>query len=138
MANLRLSALARNEIAETLRRLIDGAPVAGEIAIHSGEQPDGPDDVATGDVLGVLTFSQPAGEVADAGVLNCLSIVEDESARATGEATWARISDGNGNPLFDCDISGEGEGGTIEINTVKIVAGGPIRLRSFSLVVPAG
>ena len=138
MANLRLAMETRNELAQVFQRLIDATESAGEIWIHGGEQPNFADAPTIKPVLSRLTFAHNSAAAATDGVLEFEPIAEDDSAKATGVATWARIVDGDGNTVFDCDVSDEDGRGTIRLNTVNIVAGGPVRLRSFTLTTPAG
>lgn len=137
--SIRLATSTRNASAQVFQKLIDAAGSAGEIQLYSGPRPKSIDGTAIKDsLLGRLRFSFPSAEESSDGSLTFLSISDEDSAPSSGKAAWARIVDGAGKTVFDCDITEEGKGGTIELNTTTIVAGGPIRLRSFSLVVPAG
>ena len=49
-----------------------------------------------------------------------------------------RIADGDGNAILDLDVTGPNGGGMIEINTVQVRKGGPLRLRDFAINFPAG
>lgn len=83
-------------------------------------------------LLGTLTLSQPAGTVTD-GVLTFAAISEDPAADTNGTCTWARISDGDGNPVMDLPVGEIGSGQPIQINTTNIVQGGPLRITSAVL-----
>jgi hypothetical protein len=140
MANMRLAMAARNALADVFAGLVDAADNRhGTIKLYTGPQPASADAPADGQtLLATLTFEHPAAGAAIGGVTNFNAIAEDSDAPATGEARWARIADGNGRTVFDCDVTRPGEGGTIEINTTDIVAGGPVRLRNFIITFPAG
>jgi len=139
MANMRLATAARNALADVFTALIDGAGRAGTIALYTGPQPAGANTAVDGQtLLATLTFSLPAAGPAIGGVNTFGAIGEDSDAPASGRATWARICDGAGNPVFDCDVTPPSEGGTMEINTTEIVQGGPVRLRNFIITFPAG
>jgi hypothetical protein len=70
-------------------------------------------------------------------VLTFSTITEDTSADATGTATWARVRSSDAAQGFDCDVTATGGGGVIELNTVSIVAGGPVRITAFTFSIPA-
>jgi hypothetical protein len=133
--NVRPTTAARNAQLTGIRDLIDAGAAGGTINIYDGSQP------ATGDtaigaqvLLGVLTFSGTCGSVAS-GVLTFSTITEDSAANATGNASWARIRDSNGVDVLDVDVGTSGA--TINLNTVAIVLGGPIRMTSGTLTAPA-
>jgi len=139
MPNMRLATPTRNAVCDKVRDLIDGGVAAGTIKFYTAAQPASADTAIGAQVLlGTLTFADPSGPAAAAGTTNYSAITEDSSADATGTAAWARIADSAGNTIFDCDVTATGGGGTIEINTTSIVAGGPIRITSFSSTMPAG
>ena len=138
MANMRLASATRNSLAQRFQVLIDGGTGNGTIKIYTGTQPASADDgIGGATLLGTLTFSKPSAPAASGGVLTFNSITQDDSADATGTATWARIADSAGNTVFDCDVTATGGGGTITLNTTSIVAGGPIVITSFTITVPA-
>lgn len=82
--------------------------------------------------LGTLTMSQPAGTVTD-GTLTFDPITEDAAADTNGTCTWARITDGDDNPVMDLPVGEIGSGQPIQINTTNIVQGGPLRITSAVL-----
>ena len=140
MAIMRLPTTMRNALADALARRIDGGGGAGTISLYTGPLPESADTPVGGQILlGKLTCSYPVGTGGThAGVLTFDAIAEDPSAASSGTAAWARIADAAGAPVFDCDVTEPGAGGTIEMNTTRIVAGGPIRLRGFIITFPAG
>jgi len=83
-------------------------------------------------LLGTLTLSQPAGTVTE-GVLTFDPITEDAAADTNGTCTWARITDGDDNPVMDLPVGEIGTGQPIQINTTNIVQGGPLRITSAVL-----
>lgn len=139
MATLRLATATRNALADALSSLMDTADGPGTISIYAGEQPSNANvAVEKRFLLGELTCSQPAADRAISGTLSFNAIKEEESAVSSDKATWARLADSHGNVIFDCDVTGPGGGGTIELNTTDIVAGGNIRIRGFTITFPAG
>jgi hypothetical protein len=137
MANFRISTAAQNALANALATLVDAGATGGTIKIYDGSQPAGPGTAITTQVLlATLTFDATAfGAGAVAGVLTAAAITEDSTADATGTATWARIADSDGTAIFDCDVAAASA--TINLNTVSIVAGGIVRITSFTITMPA-
>lgn len=138
MANMRLTNNARNAMAQALQVLLDAGAGAGLIKVYSGTQPATGDTALSGNtLLGTLTLTDPAAGSASAGVLTFSTITEDSVADNTGTASFARLTDSTPTSVFDCDISATGGGGSIQLNTTSIVAGGPIRLSAFTITIPA-
>jgi len=139
MANMRLATATRNALAQRFQVLLDAGAGNGTIKFYTGTQPASADDPPTGaTLLGTLTYAKPSAPAASGGVLTFNPITQDDAADATGTAAWARVADSADNTVFDCDVTATGGGGTIQLNTVNIVAGGPISITSFTITVPAG
>ena len=139
MATMRIADALRNILADAFTTRIDLGSGAGTVRFYTGTQPTDADDAIGAQVLlATLTFSDPSAPAASGGVLTFSAITQDSSADATGTATWARIEDSDGNNVFDCDVSVTGGGGTIELNSVSIIAGGAVRISSFTVTIPAG
>lgn len=135
MANLRVSAATGNAILDALRVLMDAGSGAATLKLYTGTQPAGPDTaVSTQTLLGTLTFTDPAAAAASSKTLTFSTITADSAADATGTATWARVTDSDGNAVFDCDVGTSGA--TIILNSVSIASGGPISISSFVLTYP--
>jgi hypothetical protein len=111
----------------------------GTINFYDGVQPANARAEITNQILlGTATFSFPCAEDANEGVLSFNEIKEESNAKTTGDTTWARIRDANENTIFDVDVTGPRGGGTLEINSTRIVEGGVIRVSSFTIVIPSG
>ena len=137
MANFRIADATRTAMANAIRDAIDGGAGPGTIKIYSGTQPNDADDALGAQVLlATLTFADPCAPTAVNGVLTFSAIVEDTQADATNTATWARIQSSTGTNVFDCDVNTAGA--TINLNTVSIVANGPVRVNSGSITIPTG
>jgi hypothetical protein len=140
MANLRLPASSANAMINALTALVDaasGSPNAGRIRFYSGTQPtNGGDALAGNTLLAEIPFADPAFGAGSNGVAAATisGNIQDPSADATGTCTWARITDGDGNTVFDCDVGTSGA--TINLVTVSFVATQPIQITSFSLTQP--
>lgn len=132
----RLSATGRNAAANAIRDLIDAGSGAGTLRVYTGTQPATPQTGASGTLLGTLTFSDPCAPNASVGVVTFSAITQDSAADAGGAAGWARLADSAGNAVIDVEVSATGGGGALQLNTVTIVAGGPITVTSLTLTMP--
>ena len=131
----KLAATAANSIASDLLASIDAGSSAATIEIYTGTVPTTVETAVGAQVLlGTLTCSDPAGSVTGR-VLTFGAITMDSAADASGTAAWARIYDGNGVAVIDVDVTNTAGTGAIKLNTVTIVAGGPILLNSFTITV---
>jgi hypothetical protein len=118
---IKLSETAGNAMLDALSELMDG----GSIELMSDQQ-----------VLAVLKLSYPATVGAIDGELEFNEIAEEDAALAQGNATNARIVGSDGSEVFSCDVGDENSDAVIKLNTTKIYRGGPVRLKSFRLVMP--
>lgn len=135
MAILRLVTALQTSCITPIMTAIDAGSGAGIIEIYNGTIPANANTaVTTQTKLGTLTFSDPSGSVTS-GVFTASAITQDSSADATGTATWARIKDSTGATVCDIDVTSTGGGGVLQLNTVNVVAGGPILITSFTLNV---
>ena len=139
--DIRISQNLRNLMAEAIRKMIDtgeatGTTKPGKIQIYSGIQPANPDTETTFQTLLVeLILSLPCAPVPTDGAL-IFNEIYDGEALDTDKATWARITDGDGVAVFDCDVGTIGSGSTMELNTADIVQGGPIKIKNFTIMIP--
>ncbi len=139
MPVLHLSNTARSAAVDAVVDLIDAGSAGGTIKIYDGSMPATVETaVSTQTLLATLTFSDPAFGDDENGVATANSITSDASADATGTAGWARIADSDGTDIMDVDVTATGGGGTIEINTTSIVAGGSVAITAFTVTMPSG
>ena len=119
-----------------IRDAINAGDSAGVIEVYAGTRPtDAATAVGSQTKLGSLTFSDPCGTVSG-NTLTMSAITQDSSADATGTATWARVSSVNSSvktTVLDIDITTIGGGGTMQMNTTNVIAGGPILISAFVL-----
>lgn len=121
------NSLANSYATDTLAAM-DAGTGPSQIKFYTASQPAGPNTAITSQtLLGTLTCSDPSGSVSGR-VLTLGTVTEDSSADATGTCTWARHLDSDGNAVADYSVTATGGGGDIELNTVNIVAGGPIQI----------
>lgn len=131
MAIVRLSVALQSACITPILTALDAGPGPAIIEIYNGTIPATAATAITSQTkLGTLTCSDPAGSVTD-GMLTLSAITQDSSADNSGTATWARIKDSTGATVADIDITTTGGGGTLQMNNIAIVAGGPILISAF-------
>lgn len=137
-ALLRVAETVRNAMLEALLAAIDTSTAPATLEIYSGAMPALPEDAPGGGnvLLATLVCSQPAGSVAG-GALTFDSITEDASADATETAAWGRLKDGDGDAVFDANLGVTIGLFVITLNTTAIVTGGPVRITSGVISIPA-
>jgi len=130
---LGLATALRNARLNLIRDAIDAGSGPGTLKIYTGTRPATGGALSGNTLLGTLTFSDPGAPNAADGVLTFSAITQDEAADASGTATWARVEDSDGTFVLDLSVGATGSGADIELNTVSIVAGGPISITSATL-----
>lgn len=134
MATLRFKMATKNNVLTQVKDAIDAGDGPGIQRIYSGAMPASADAAETGTLLAELTLTDPCGVVAD-GELVFAPITQDVSANADGVAGYVRTYDSYLNAVFDGDVSNTGGTGFLKLNTVSIVAGGPVKISSCVLRV---
>jgi hypothetical protein len=135
MAIIRFAMPVRNDMAQVILDALNAGTGAGTLEFYTATMPATPDVVVTTQTkLGTLTLSDPSGTITN-GVLTFLTITQDGSADATGDATWVRLRDSNSVVVTDMDVTDEAGSGAVKINTVHIVAGGPILMNTLAITV---
>jgi len=126
---LSLLIATKNELLEHYRVKFD----AGSLNIYSGVVPTNADAALSGNtLLGTLTFSATAFPTpVTGGSMTANPITEDSSANATGDASFYRASSSGGTIVEQGSCGAAGSGAECILNTVSIVAGGPIQCTSF-------
>jgi hypothetical protein len=126
-----LAEAIRNAWGDAIIAAIDAGAAAGKLRIYDGSRP------ATGgaatNLLAELTFSDPCAPGAAGGVVTFDAITPDASANASGNATWARAVDSDGNFAVDLGVGASGSGADVELNTVAIVAGAQVSCTSATI-----
>lgn len=132
----KLDLFTRTAMAAALATLLNAGTDPVEIRFYTGAPPATPlTAITTQTLLGTLVCSDPAA-FNSGGTVVFGDIAQDPVADAGGTATWARIVFNDGDGAWDVDVSDEAGTGVIKLNTVTIVAGGPIQIASF--VIPMG
>ena len=139
MATIKFRDTSKTAILNAIKTDIDSGAAAGKLLIYSGTIPATPETAATGTLLAELPLSYPMGSITGSGsslALTFAAITQDSSANATGVAGYARVVTSSGTSIYDCDVSTTGGGGVLQLNTINIVAGGPVLVTAFMISVP--
>jgi len=138
MAVIKLTTAVRNAMGDAILAALDAGSGPATLEVYTGTQPAGPATAITDQVLlGTLTFSDPAGSTSG-GVITFGAITQDTAADATGTAAWVRLRDSTGAAVMDGDATVSAGTGFFKLNTLSIVAGGPIQATSGTLTMPGG
>ena len=140
MAATSLSAAARNAACNAIVDLVDVGIGDGVIEIRSGTQPANPSvPPPDGALLAEVSMAAVAFGAASNGQASALGtpLTDPNNANATGQASWFRVRDGDGNGVIDGDITTTAVGtGNMLLNSTDLVAGGPVQITSFTFTVP--
>lgn len=84
--------------------------------------------VPAGKQLAAIALMEPIGTVAD-GLL-AITPTSEALIINTGQATWARVVNGNGTLAWDCDVSDLNGTGELRLPSTTLYAGGYTRIVS--------
>ena len=82
----------------------------------------------SGNLLASIVLMEPIGIVAN-GLLT-ITPTDEVMITNTGQATWARIVNGNGALAWDCDVSDLNGSGELRLPSTTLYAGGYTRIVS--------
>ncbi|TVU67212.1 hypothetical protein [Cobetia crustatorum] len=111
--NARLAAIAT---------AIDVGDSPASFVVYSGTRPSPGAAVTDQVALVTLVMPQPFAADLSGGVLTG-AVFEEVMADADGEATWARLVDGEGAWVMDLDVGIEGSGADVTISSTTIYRG---------------
>ena len=135
MPNVRLAEPTNNAAMDAVIARINVGGT-GAIQFYDGVQPINPNSIITDqNLLFVLGFLSPAFIPSADGITDANTITST-IAIFTSNATWARLIDGNGDKIFDCDVGTVGT--TIILDTTVIEVDDLHGLASFRLIHPDG
>lgn len=131
----KIDLFSRTVLAAATAALINSGSDPVEIRFYTGVPPATPlSAITTQTLLGTLVCSNPA-VTATGGQVFFDVIGQDPTADAGGTAAWARVVYDDGNKAIDVDVTDNAGTGVIKINTVTIVAGGPIQITAFTITL---
>lgn len=82
----------------------------------------------SGDLLATLVLIEPIGDVEDGEL--AITPTAEALIETSGEATWARIVNGDGELAWDCDVSDLNGTGELRLPSATLYAGGYTRIVS--------
>jgi len=127
------SVAAKNARAQALASAIDAGASSGSLAIYTGSAPANVGAITDQALLVTLILPEPCSVGVASGILTLASIPE-QMVQATGQAAWARLLDGDGNPLADMTVGVTGSGADIELPTVDLIQGSYVRITAGQIV----
>lgn len=101
---------------------IDAGDSPASFVVYSGTRPSPGAAVTDQVALATLEVPQPFAADISSGVLTGAGF-EEVMADADGEATWARLVDGEGGWVMDLDVGIEGSGADVTISSTTIYRG---------------
>lgn len=127
---IQLSEAVRHDRLNAVRDAMDAETSPAILRIYSGARPSA-GAAPAGDLLVEMDFAQPSAADAASGQLTFNGLSQG-TAVETGTAAWARIVDGADAFVADMDVSENGGGGDVQLNTTAIVSGAPVDVLSAS------
>lgn len=113
------------------KAFMDTGAGKARIRVYDGTRPALGGTATT--LLVEIVLAKPSGTVA----ANKLTLAADDPAGyevvATGSATWARIVNGNGDLVLDCDVSATGGAGEVQLPSVAVTVGDIVPLSTSYL-----
>ena len=97
------------------------------VQIYGGKRPTF-GAMPTGDLLATIVLVEPIGEVKDGRL--AITPTGEALIETSGEATWARIVNGDGALAWDCDVSDLNGAGELPLPSTTLYAGGYTRIVS--------
>lgn len=136
MAIVRLAVTSANSMLTALMAEFDTGAGNCTIEFYDGTMPATVETAIGAQVkLGTATCSDPVGSVA-AKALTFGTITQDSAADNSGTASFVRFKNPAGTAILDADCTDTGGNGAVKLNTVTIVAGGPIAVTSLIIRLP--
>lgn len=132
--NPKLSMAALSAQADVIATLLNG----GTVEIRTGTQPASPDAAATGTLLAVLAFANPAAAApASNGVVTFATMVPEDQVLDTGTAAWFRAKTSGGTAVLDGTVGlTAGNNHDMLLSTVTLTPSFAIVVTSFTHTVP--
>lgn len=109
---------------------------SGQIEIRDGTQPTTADDPVTGTVLATFTLDASPLQAASGGTASLADLPLQDTAAASGTATWYRVYDSGGSAVEDGDVSGTGGGGAMELSSTTVTAGVQVKITGGGISQP--
>lgn len=119
---------------------VDAATTPGKLIIYDGTRPaDGDEDPTTQVALVEFDFGDPAFAApvnVTAGAQATANPLAAVPATASGTASWFRIYDGDGNPLWDGTVTDTTGNGDLKVSSTTVVMGIEVSVVSLTFTQP--
>jgi hypothetical protein len=125
-----ISTALKNARLESVVAFLQTGTAAATANVYDGVRP-ALGAVPAGTLLVAIPLPAPVGTVSS-GVLT-LTPTTDALNAATGQATWARIVNGNGDLAWDCDVSDASGSGELVLTATTLYIGGFTRIVAGTL-----
>lgn len=136
MAYFKLDAGPLGIMAAALIADLDAPVPVAYAQVYEGTIPATPATAIGAQVLlGTCSMAADPSATNSGGLITFNPIVEDSAADVTGTASFIRIFKGDGTTWGDANVGDLASNATAKMNTVSIVAGGPIRINAFTIEV---
>lgn len=94
-----------SSLANVVRDAVDAGAAAGTLAVYAGDRPDTTADTPTGTLLATFTLTDPSASDATDGLANWdFTTPPSATIAATGNPSWFRVADSDGNVVMDGDV----------------------------------
>lgn len=131
---IKLDTTVRNSRASVIASAIDAGSAGGYLRIYNGTRPaTGGGAIQTQTLLAQLQFSTTCAPAPQNGILTFSAITPEDAALAGGTATWARIVDSDETFVLDMDVGLTNSSADLKLNSVDIIAGGPVSIVSATI-----
>lgn len=128
-SNLKYAVTLKND---KLAQITADIGASGLLSIYSGTQPTNPDTALSGNtLLAQLPLSATFAPAPSGGVLTANAITTENSANATGTATWGTLTTSGGTRKVDFSVGTSGA--DLNLNTTSIVAGASVAVSSLTI-----
>ena len=137
---IKLAAAVAVAAAAAQTEMIDAdTPDGGFLQVYSGTRPASPDTAAAGTKLVEFELPNPAFGTPVDGALGATAVanaVTPVAALANGTASWFRVTDNSGDPVFDGDVSDAAGSGDLKISNTAVTSGIDVSVVSLTFLQP--
>ena len=131
---MKLISTLRSAMANQILVFLDAAfGFAAEIEFYTGTMPLVMGDPITDTLLVTHVLPIPAGT--ETGGTFTGGVIADVNGIADGNAGWCRLLDGAGLEVAYLAVGITGSGASVEMNTVQVVTGVPVRVTALAFTI---
>ncbi|ERP95704.1 hypothetical protein Q669_29490 [Labrenzia sp. C1B10] len=124
-----------------LNAYLDAGAANGTLTVFNGTRPADLETAISGQTpLVTFDFADPAFQAAvdaSGGGHATANAITSVTAANTGEATFFRAFDSDGNPVMDGSVSNTGGSGDLKLSSTSIVSGIDVTVVSLTITMPA-